>query len=504
MADKDGPSPEREREKRFRYLYNPMSLLGLALCGFGLGMMIIFSVIDAFVGGGTPYLGLIIFLILPPFFLIGIILIPWGAVRFRKRLDQRGSGSVPHLVLDLGRAGHRKAFVLFMLLTFVSICVIGTLSYHGYHYTESTEFCGSCHSVMEPQVSTHQTSPHARVKCATCHVGSGASWYVKSKLSGLYQVYSTMADKYPRPIPTPISNLRPARDICERCHWPEVFIDNKMVTRNYYLTDEENTPGAITLMMIIGGQPEYGTASGIHWHIANEVSFIATDEAKNEIPWVSVDYGAGETEVFQSAYNPLSEEEIATMTKHTMDCMDCHNRPAHIFGSPAELMNTLLFTRKVSPDLPSIRRIGAEALAGEYETVADARKGIARTIHTAYEGQTFSAEQERAVLNAIDAVAEAYQLNFFPTMKTRWDAHASNIGHKTSPGCYRCHDGYHENEMGQPIRKDCNLCHIIVSQGDQREDSLYDPRGLTFVHPDPEDDGLWEDELCSECHTGGE
>ncbi|MDJ0841201.1 MAG: NapC/NirT family cytochrome c [Acidobacteriota bacterium] len=505
MTEREEKKPAKKisRRRLFKLLYNPMSLLGLALCGFSLGMMIIFSSIDYIVGGSTPYLGLITFLILPPFLFVGMLLLPAGAIRFHRRLNKLGFEPRSHFTLDLNKAHHRKNFVLFLFVTFVSICMIGTMSYHGYHYTESTRFCGSCHSVMEPQFSTHQNSPHARVKCAACHVGSGASWYVKSKLSGLYQVYSVLRNKYPRPIPTPIQNLRPARDTCERCHWPKFFIENKMMTKNYFLTDEENTAGAITLMMIIGGQPDYGIPSGIHWHIVNKVVYIATDEANDQIPWVQVDYGAGQVEVFQSLDNPLTEEQVATLPRHTMDCMDCHNRPAHIFGSPAELMNKLLFTRKVDPNLPNIRRIGAQALAREYRSMAEAEKGIGRYILKAYEDQELTTDKKRDVLNAIESITDVYKKNFFPTMKTRWDVHSSNIGHKTSPGCFRCHDGNHKSEEGKVIEKDCNLCHIIVAQGEQRAQVLYDPHGLEFVHPDG-DDEFWRDDYCSDCHTGEE
>jgi len=501
MADQEGERPKSDRMKRFELLYNPMSLIGLAFCGFGLGMIIIFTAIDYMTGGGTPYMGVITLMVLPPFFAFGLILVPIGVVRYQRRLHKSGTKPKPHLTLDLNLPRHRGYVILFVFLTFVTICVIGTLSYEGYHYTESVEFCGSCHSVMDPQSITHQNSPHARVSCATCHVGAGAGWYVKSKLSGLYQVYSVMAKKYPKPIPTPIHNLRPARDICEECHWPDFFIDNKMMTENYFLPDDDNTPGAITLMMIIGGQPEFGVPSGIHWHIANEVSYIATDEEKDEIPWVQVKRGA-ETKVYQSSDSPLTEEQINTLPRHVMDCMDCHNRPAHIFGSPGELMNQLLFTKKVDPDLPRIRQVGAEALAGEYESTLDAEEGIGRAITEAYEDdEDVLAEYKQEIHNAIEIIREVYKENFFPFMKTRWDSHSINIGHKNSPGCFRCHDDNHETEAGDTIKRDCNQCHIIVAQGEQGGDIMYNPRGLEFEHPEDIDEE-WKEENCNECHTG--
>ncbi len=94
---------------------------------------------------------------------------------------------------------------------------------------------------MEPEHTAYQNSPHARVKCVDCHVGSGAGWYVRSKLSGAYQVYAVLANVYPRPIPTPIKNLRPARETCEQCHWPSHFSGQKEVINTYFKSDEQNT-----------------------------------------------------------------------------------------------------------------------------------------------------------------------------------------------------------------------------------------------------------------------
>ena len=62
---------------------------------------------------------------------------------------------------------------------------------------------------MKPELTTHDHGPHARVACVACHVGPGVNWFVRSKLSGSYQVYAVAFNKYPRPIPTPIKNLRP-------------------------------------------------------------------------------------------------------------------------------------------------------------------------------------------------------------------------------------------------------------------------------------------------------
>ena len=98
------------------------------------------------------------------------------------------------------------------------------VGYNAFLFTESVTFCGRiCHTVMEPEYTAYLNSPHARVRCVDCHVGAGAEWYVKSKLSGVHQVYAVTFHTYETPIPTPVKNLRPARETCEECHWPQKF-----------------------------------------------------------------------------------------------------------------------------------------------------------------------------------------------------------------------------------------------------------------------------------------
>src|SRR6185295_7121108 len=185
--------------------------------------------------------------------------------------------------------------VLFLLLSAVG-------SYHTYQFTESVQFCGqACHTVMKPELVTYQHGSHARVACVECHIGPGAEWFVKAKISGLYQVYAVAFDKYPRPVPTPIKNLRPAQETCEQCHWPQKFVGNLDKTYSYFLGEETNTPYSIRLTMKVGGgDPTHGPVGGIHWHmnVGNKVEYIATkldtnhvwvaDEMRQSIPWVRV------------------------------------------------------------------------------------------------------------------------------------------------------------------------------------------------------------------------
>ena len=182
---------------------------------------------------------------------------------------------------------HRNAATIFAFGTVLVIFVSAVGGYQAFHYTESTEFCGAtCHDVMYPEYTAYKHSPHARVACVECHIGPGADWWVQSKLSGAYQVYAVIADVYPRPIPTPIENLRPAQETCEQCHWPQKFFGGQQKRFNHYMYDEANTPWPINMLIKTGGgNPRTGQAEGIHWHmnIKNNVEYIARDEERQEV-----------------------------------------------------------------------------------------------------------------------------------------------------------------------------------------------------------------------------
>ena len=167
---------------------------------------------------------------------------------------------------------------------FIMLSAVG--SYRAYEFTDSTTFCGQlCHTVMHPEDIAHDHSAHARVSCVECHVGSGASWYVKSKMSGLRQVVKTVLNTYPRPIETPVANLRPASQTCEQCHWPRRFWGAQLKVFNHFASDEANTPRQVRLLIKTGGgDPNSGQeAAGIHWHmnIANKIEYRSDPKRQN-------------------------------------------------------------------------------------------------------------------------------------------------------------------------------------------------------------------------------
>ena len=166
-------------------------------------------------------------------------------------------------------------------------------SYKAYEFTESGSFCGQlCHTVMSPEYTAYQLSPHARVACAECHVGAGATWFVKSKLSGSRQVFAAVFNTFPRPIPTPVHNLRPAQETCEQCHWPKKFYGGQLKVFTHYANDEKNTMRQVRMMIKTGGgDPATGAPEGIHWHmnIGNKIDYVAADEKRQVIPYIHVE-----------------------------------------------------------------------------------------------------------------------------------------------------------------------------------------------------------------------
>ncbi len=484
--------------------YNTVSISGAGIAGLSFVAILFFFLVDYFVESSTPYLGIINYLVFPITLLSGLIMVPIGMWReHHRRAKFHDLPSLPRV--DLNVPHHRRMVVLSVSTIGLFLLFSGVGSYKAYEFTESTAFCGkTCHTVMEPEYTAYQHSPHARVTCAGCHVGSGAGWYVQSKLSGAYQVYSVLFKKYSQPISTPIKNLRPARETCEQCHWPQAFFGNKQDLRVHFMKDEQNTRWAYNLLVKIGGgSPQLGHTSGIHWHmnISNKIEYYAADESRETIPWVRATNAKGEVTVYSADPALMSDGQIDPTKIRLMDCIDCHNRPSHIFQSPNIALNRIMNNGLIDMTLPSIKATAVEALTPEYSTKEAALASIDSTIRAFYDGNYPGLAQQRrpAIDNAIQRVQEVYGQNNFPYMKSSWRAYPDHIGHYLSPGCYRCHDGLHQSSEGKTITRDCNACHLIIEQGDGKEVQQVDLKGLEFVHPIDIGEA-WKETSCHECH----
>lgn len=495
-----------------RSTHNWITVIGATIAVISLSMIVFLFTITAIWHSTHVYLGIVIYILLPAVMIFGLILIPVGMFFQKRRELKRKKDEIPPWPrVDLNDPRHRNAFFIFAGGTTIFLFLSAIGSYEAFHFTESVTFCGKvCHKVMHPEFTAYQHSPHARVPCVECHVGSGANWYVRSKLSGAYQVYATIMNIYPRPIPTPVRNLRPARETCEQCHWPQKFYARKLRVESHYIPDEENTPWDIHLIMKIGAEKSpLGLKEGIHWHINPNVrvEYIAKDETRETLPWVRyTNLKTGEVVVYQDEEEPLEEAEIKEEKIRTMDCMDCHNRPSHDYRPPSQFINSAMTAGEIPTNLPGIKELAVELCGEEYPGTDSAMIAIDRGIREHYEEEypEIAEKQPELIQQAIQGVQEAFSQNIFPDMKVRWDAYPNHIGHLMFNGCFRCHNDAHSSEDGRVIRKDCNLCHFISAQGSPGEmEFAYEGQALEFKHPDPDDDEEeWKDGFCTDCHEG--
>ena len=486
--------------------HNWISLIGATIALVSFFMIVFLFAITSIFFESSTYIGLVIYILLPAVMIVGLILIPFGMFLSRKKV---APPDAPWPKIDLNDPKYRNAFMIFSIGSAIFLFASALGSYQAFHYTESVQFCGElCHTVMKPEYTAYQNSAHARVACVECHVGSGANWYVRSKLSGLYQVYAVTANVYPRPIPTPVKNLRPARETCEECHWPQKFYAQKLRLQRHYLDDEENTPWDIHLLMKIGSEhASQGLIEGIHWHInpKTKIEYIASDERLQEIPWVRyTNLETGKSVVYQNEDEALDEEQIANAEIHTMDCMDCHNRPSHSYKPPAFFVNDALVAGIMPANLPEIKSLSMEICSEEMATTDSAKQYIETTIKNYYADnyEEIVEKNPELIEQAIKGLQQVYQQNIFPEMKVRWDAYPNNIGHLEFNGCFRCHNDLHTSEDGEVISKNCNLCHTIVAQGTPNDKMIAEiTSSLEFKHPSDIDEA-WKEMMCTECHTG--
>jgi hypothetical protein len=446
---------------------NPVSWVGAALVTISASLFLLVYAFELAGWHGNPYIGMIFFLLMPGLFVLGLVLIPlgmWLEARARKQGHPHGPWRWP--VIDFRVPRQRQILGVVLVLTIANLLIVSLAAFRGVHYMDSVEFCGQvCHEVMQPEFVSYQAGPHARVACVECHIGPGAPWFVRSKLSGARQLYAVAFNTHSRPIPSPVENLRPARDTCEQCHWPEKFHGDKIRAFREYAEDEANTETVTVMRLHVGGGSEsLGPIEGIHWHTSREnvIEYIATDDKRQVIPWVRLRKPNGEVKEWVA--EGVTDEALARGERRTMDCMDCHNRPSHAFAGAAErAVNQGIAQGEIPRALPFVRREAVRLLKQEYpsqQAAADAiRSGLDR-FYRAEHPEVASGrrpELERAVV----AVERLYRRNVFPEMKVTWGTYANNIGHTDFPGCFRCHDESHTAKDGSTISQDCEMCHKV-------------------------------------------
>ncbi len=486
------------------YIQNWISLAGIVFSLVFFLAVCFLIVLDLTRQNANPYLQTVTYLIVPAFLVVSLAAIPLGVILERKRRKRGQDKALKLPAIDFNDPVHQK----WVLTTVGALTLFGLFSVFGayrvYEFTDSVAFCGlMCHKVMEPEYTAYQHSPHARVACVQCHVGPGAEWFVRAKLSGLYQIYSSIFNRFSRPIETPVKNLRPAQETCGQCHWPQQFFGAVEQEHHYFLSDEANSPWESRMLMFVGGGPP--KKKGIHWHmnIDNKIEYVASDAKRQVIPWVRSTSSDGKSEVYADEGSGASSDRPPPGELRRMDCVDCHNRPSHVYKAPMRLVNEAMAAGTVASDLPYIKREAVRVLSEPYESKGEAETAIRTQLEKFYREnypEVWNGKRP-ALERAIASLIRMYGDNFFPFMKASWKAYPDNIGHMIFPGCFRCHDGKHRTAGGKTITRDCSACHAILVQGPAGAlEKNVD--GLEFRHPG-DDEGMWKEMSCSECHTGG-
>ena len=454
---------------------NPISLAGVILVTTA-------AVFWVFVFASTlgrevdnPYFGILGFLILPGVFFLGLGLVPIGIyLRFRGE-RKRGSYPTDFPPVNLRNPDFRRLTLFVALATLVNIIIAAQTSYSAVGYMDSVTFCGqTCHTVMQPEFAAYQNSPHSRVECVKCHIGPGASWYVRSKLSGIGQVFAVTFNTYERPIPTPVRNLRPARETCETCHWPDKFAEDRLRVVEKFSDDEANTLAKTVLLMRIGGGRRGPGIHGRHLGPGIVVRYAPADESRQTIPWVEYSTGEAKPTVYLSP--DAKAEDVAKLPVRLMDCMDCHNRPTHAYELPERAVDRAMSLGDIARDLPFVKKKSVEILRADYPSNAAAAAAIPAALEAYYReshGDVFS-KKRADIARSARALVAIYSRNVFPDMKVTWGGYPNNIGHTDFTGCFRCHDEQHVSQEGKSITQDCNACHQLLAMEEPAPKILVD------------------------------
>jgi nitrate/TMAO reductase-like tetraheme cytochrome c subunit len=432
----------------------------------------------------NPYLGIIFFLILPALFIFGLALIPVGVLLRRRAMQKTGEIPVAFPKIDLNDRIFRHGLDIVLVATIVNLLVVATASYRVAVYMDSPQFCGqSCH-VMHPEYTAYKISAHSHVACAECHIGAGASSYVAAKVNGTKQLIEVsfhpiarLAPKiipnYPTPIPSPVTSLRPAREICESCHTPAKFVGEKLLVKSSFADDEANTETQTVVLLHLGGLDGLSHLTGIHGVHLGHIEYIATDLSRSSIPWVRRTNPDGSTSTYVAS---ALKGAMPQGERRVMDCIDCHNRAAHTFVTAEEAINQAMADGAISPSLPWVHKEGLTLLKANYMSQAEAAQKIPAGLEAFYRSSNQAVLATKAALVQAAGVelVTLYSQNVFPEMKVTWGTHPNHIGHMSYPGCFRCHDGDHTAKNGNSITQDCAACHNLLAVEETKPKVLAD------------------------------
>lgn len=460
---------------------NWLTLFGSIIVSVSAATMLAALAIDLTSSGLNAYASAVIFLVLPGTMAMGLVLIPVGLVMERRRLARSsvsGGGAPAEDPASLQAAFAvafqsstvRRRLGFLLLMTGLNVLVFSSVTYKAVTFMETPRFCGTvCHKVMQPEFDAYNTSAHSHVTCVDCHVGSGASSTLKAKLSGLRQVWGVLTDHYPRPIPTPVHNLRPASETCEKCHQPGLPGASKLGFRVHFKKDKENTPQVTALLFHTGGKDKKtGRWSGIHWHTSDQfkVRYEVMDDKRQTI---------GKIQVFENGklskeFLPVKPASGAVMGLRTMDCVDCHNRATHSYDGTAEqAVERALADGRLDRTVPWLDEVATSVLKEAAPSRAQAASYFEAALAEGYKRLHGTEKPDLpAMTKAAGGLTKLYERNVYPDMNLSWDTYPSLLGHggpdpgNTKAQCFRCHSGDYQTAQGEAVSSKCELCHEVM------------------------------------------
>jgi nitrate/TMAO reductase-like tetraheme cytochrome c subunit len=436
-----------------------LAMVGLGLVLTAVVMWLVLVTVHLRQGGDNPYIG-VAMMVAAGVLALGAAITPIGLYFGRRRLRQK--------LVAVDRATAWRRMMVFLIVTSaLNAVVLSQSATRAVHFLESKKFCLTCH-VHEDMARSFDQGPHAGILCVDCHVGNGALGFIESKLQGTKQLWAVMTDSVPVPIETAIERglMIPSEETCEECHWKEQPANAKLRLIQRYAEDATNTPETTLLTMNVGGRTQ-GGIHGAHHGEGVEIRFVAKDPARQDIPLV--EYTNTKTKVTRTwVKTGVNASSLSASPRITMQCFDCHNRPAHAFDMPDRAVDKALMLGRMSASLPFLKKTAVGILKTKYASSEEAATKIPAALASYYQANHPQITSTRAgdITEAGKVLADIYSRNVFPALGVDWGTYPDNRGHQSFPGCFRCHDGEHKDASGQEITNNCFSCHFPSAVGE--------------------------------------
>jgi len=396
-----------------------------------------------------------------------------------------------------------------VVIGLVALALLGAGGIVAWEYSNSDAFCANtCHSVHPEETLAHKGSFHAEVHCVECHIGRLPTLQLMALKPEHAKELWGMIVGYERPLVS--TTLRPARQNCEGCHNPSAVHHDTIVVRKHFGTDPPSSESATRLVLHTGvGTIREHEAKGIHWHIANDVSFIAADPQRRVIPWVQVKGADGKTRTYVDATSKGADYKPDMARR--MECFDCHNSVGHPFPNPADAVDEAIASGRIDRGLPSAKAraveliTATEKLSGPYDERA---KAIDKLVADSAAKAAVPADKKDAETKFGQSMKSILLASTFEAPEITWRSFPNHTGHKDFAGCFRCHDGKHFDEKGNAIRLQCTLCHDLPQvSAEKGKGSVPSTITAGLSPPDTHEAPNWMhdhraalDQTCAMCH----